>query len=301
MSLMLYGIAPTQYTESGEVDSGAIGRNVESIVARGIDRFLLTGAYGEFQSLTDDERVQITEAVVSTGAAVSVMSGAAHASTDQTAALAARLFDAGAHEVMVAPPMLAELGPADVMRHFESLAARFETGLVAYNNPVLGPTLTPADLVELGAMSPFTAVKQGVTRIGEVIESLFAVRSSGSSMAVIAASDLAAVATLAVGLDGLSSTNSWVFPEAYRALVAAAGTTDLPTMRAIAQALEPYHGAVRRLGQPRTVKAAMVRRGYAGSMYVRLPHRSLGEDALAILDQAIDASDRRLAELDLSD
>lgn len=300
MTLVLYGIAPTQYTDSGRVDANAVAANVESIVGRGIDRFLLTGAYGEFQSLTDDERVEVTKAVVETGAATSVMAGAAHASTDLTAALATRLFEAGANEVMVAPPMLAELDHADVMRHFESLADRFGGGLVAYNNPVLGPTLTPSDLVELAAMAPFTAVKQGVTRIGEVIESVHAVRESGSSMLVIAASDLAAVATLAIGLDGLSSTNSWVFPEAYCGLVRAADTADLVTMRRIARALEPYHRAVRRLGQPRTVKAAMVQRGFAGTAFVRLPHQALGPDSQAIVAQAIADTDRRLGNLDLS-
>ncbi len=300
MNLVLYAIAPTQYTESGEVDTGAIAANVERMVDAGIDRFLLTGAYGEFQSLTDDERVAITRAVAATGAASAVMSGAAHPSTDQTAALAVRLFDAGATEVMVAPPMLAELDRRDVMRHFETLASRFSTGLVAYNNPVLGPTLSPGDLVELGAMTPFTAVKQGVTRIGEVIESLHAVRESGSPMAVIAASDLAAVATLAAGLDGLSSTNSWVFPQTYRALVTAAGDADVATMRRIASALEPYHRVVRRLGQPRTVKAAMVQRGYAGSSYVRLPHLALDDADGATLQTAIEEADQRLEAIGLA-
>lgn len=299
MGLDLYGIAPTQYRPDGALDPAALAANVEAGAARGIDRVLLTGAYGEFQSLTDDERVAAVGAVVATGACRSVMAGASHPSTDATVALAHRVVEAGADLVMVAPPTLAELGRADVMRHFEALAAAgIGAPLVAYNNPVLGPTLGPADLAELAGMGAYAAVKQGVTRVGEIIEGLHAVRATGAPMKVIAASDLAAVATLAVGLDGLSSTNCWVFPEAYVGLVRAAEASDLARMRALAAALEPYHRAVRALGQPRTVKAAMVQRGWAGTTTVRAPHVALDDGEAEDLAAALETTDRALAALD---
>ena len=52
--MMLYAIAPTQFTGDGRsVDAAAMAANVERLAATGIRHVLLTGAYGEFHSLSD--------------------------------------------------------------------------------------------------------------------------------------------------------------------------------------------------------------------------------------------------------
>lgn len=296
--LELYAIAPTMYRDDGALDAGAMATNVEWLADQGIDRFLLTGAYGELQSLDDDERVAIVEAVAATGRAASIMAGASHPATRATVRLAGRLFDAGADLVMVAPPMIAELTPADVDRHFDHLAEQLGGRLVVYNNPIFGIDLSAGDLARLATLGAYEAVKQGTTRLGQVVESVQAVRATGSSMRILAAADLAAGATLAAGYDGLTSTNCWVFPNAFRGLVAAAGAGSLERMRAISDALAPYASVVRRFGQPRTVKAALLVRGGAGSRHVRLPYVGLGDDEVAELTKAIEATDERLDAID---
>lgn len=296
--LQLYAIAPTQFATGGALDVGAIASNVERIRDHGIDQVLLTGAYGEFQSLDDDERVEITRAVVATGAARSVMVGAAHPSTDATVRLARRLFEAGADQVMVAPPLVAELTPSDVERHFDVLAAALGSRLVVYNNPIFGRDLDAAELGRLAATGAYEAIKQGTTQLGQVTASLRAVRETGRDVKLLAAADLSSVATLAAGFDGLTSTNCWVFPDAFTDLVGAAEKGDLERMRQIVDALGPYAAFVRATGQPRTVKAAMQMRGYAGSPFVRLPYAELTESETRALEAAVRATDGRLSSLD---
>lgn len=296
--LDLYAIAPTMYDDSGDLDAGAMRANVEWLADRGIDRFLLTGAYGEFQSLDDDERVALVEAVLGTGRAKSIMAGAPHPSTRATARLARRLFDAGADLVMVAPPLVAELSTDDIDRHFNHLAAELQHGLVVYNNPVFGTDLSARDLARLADLGAYEAVKQGTTRLGQVIETVQAVRASGSTMRIYAAADLSALATLAVGFDGLTSTNCWVFPDAFVSMIEAAAKQDLARVRALSDALAPYATVVRRLGQPRTVKAALIARGGAGSRHVRLPYVGLSDGEAAELARAIEATDSLLEAID---
>ncbi|MGH3760004.1 dihydrodipicolinate synthase family protein [Actinophytocola sp.] len=298
--MWLYAIAPTQFAGSGVVDLAAMIDNAAEMAHHGIDHFLLTGAYGEFQSLGDDERVAIVEAMAGCGHARSLLVGASHPSTEATVSLARRLLDAGANLIMVAPPMLAELTADDVRRHFDHLAGHVEAPLVVYNNPVFGMELTAAELGGLAALGPYVAVKQGATRISDAIASVHEVRAaSGGAVKVLAASDAAASVTLAAGFDGLTSTNSWVFPNAFMSMVSAAAEGRPGHMREIRMALDPYFRAVRKLGQPRAVKAAMRIRGYAGSSSVRLPYTGVSRAEAEQLALAVEECDQKLADINV--
>ena len=92
---------------------------------------------------------------------------------------------------------------------------------------------------------------------------------------------------LVAGADGVTSTNSWAFPQAMVELVSAAARSDWDHARSIAVALEPYFSLVRRLGQPRTVKAAMQLRGLPGTDDVRLPYLPLDDSERKALRSAL--------------
>jgi 4-hydroxy-tetrahydrodipicolinate synthase len=294
----LYPIQPTAFSNDGAVvDVGAMSENAQRMAGNGITGLLLTGSYGEFQSLVDDERVAIVRAVRS-ASNTRIMACAALPSSMATAQLAKRLFDVGADLVMVSAPLVAELTDADVYRHFEYLAQQIAGPLVIYNNPVFGIDLSPGQLAELSKLPSVAAIKQGTKFLGGMVESIATVtRASEGRVKVLAASDMAASASLPAGVHGLTSTNSWVFPEVFHAMARASRTNDWGVMQQLARALEPYYRAVRRLGQPRTVKASMKLRGYAGTDAVRLPYVTLDDSEKAMLAQAVDESDASLRDL----
>ena len=296
--LELYAIAPTLFREDGaRIDTEAMSENVARIGRAGMSSVLVAGSYGEFQSLTDDERVQVVRAVRSQCEAT-LMACAALPSSTATAELAARLFDAGADLVMVSAPLVAELSDADIRRHFEYLAERASGPLVIYNNPVFGIDLSPEQLGEAAALPSIAAVKQGTRVIGGLIQSLWAVaRASNGRVRVLAASDMSAAVSLPAGVDGLTSTNVWIFPEVFLEMIAAADAADWGRVRLATEALEPYYAAARRLGQPRTVKAAMQLRDYAGTDAIRLPYASLNGTERAMLADAVSQSDHAVREL----
>lgn len=291
-TLDLYAIAPTSFTEDcGRVDTDAMSQNARRIGAAGVTSLLVTGSYGEFQSLADDERVEVVRAVRNE-CETTLMACAALPSSAATAVLGARLLDAGADLVMVSAPLVAELTDAEVARHFEYLAERIPGPLVIYNNPVFGIDLSPRQLAEVAALPSVTAVKQGTRVIGALIESLTAVaRASGGRVRVLAASDMSAAVSLPAGVDGLTSTNIWVFPEVFTAMMTAAETADWGYVHRAAETLECYYAAARRLGQPRTVKAAMQLRGYAGTGTLRMPYVALDAAERAVLAEAVSQSD----------
>ncbi len=298
-ALALYAIAPTLFSSDGEtVDAAAMAAAARWMVSEGIHDFLLTGSYGEFQSLTDDERVSVSRAVRSVTGVRTVMACAALPAAPAAARLGERLFGEGADEVMVAAPLAAEVSPAEVLRHFEHLSQRLPGRIVIYNNPAFGIDLRPEDLAEITSLPGVVAVKQGTSSLSWLTESIGAIqaRSSGR-VRVLAASDLSAVLGLLAGASGLTSTNSWAFPQAIRNIVVAASAGDWESARQTAAALEPYFAVARRLGQPRTVKAAMRLRGLPGTDAVRVPYQPLDASEYNTLRAALRKCDDALTKL----
>jgi dihydrodipicolinate synthase/N-acetylneuraminate lyase len=300
--MTLYAIAPTQFTSDGHtVDARSMAANVERLASSGITNVLLTGAYGEFHSLTDTERLEILQQVRSTGACASIMACAASLSAGATASLALKMLEDGADYAMVAPPLACETTESDVLRHFESLAAAVGRQLVVYNNPVFGHDLEPRVMAEVMAMDGYVAVKQGTRDIVRLLGSIEAIRATGRVVRIYIASDLSATLTLAAPVDGLTSTNAWVFPDVILSLVAAASRNDTMEMQRLHRALAPYRRVLARVGQPAGVKAAMQIRGYEGSLAVRAPYAQCPideidclRDALAECDASVGGSTARL-------
>jgi 4-hydroxy-tetrahydrodipicolinate synthase len=295
---ILYAIAPTQFTPDGRsVDTAAMAANMERLAAAGITRVLLTGAYGEFTALGNGERLHILEAVHATGVCESIMACAASTSTEDTARLATAMLERGADTAMVAPPLACETSERDVLHHFTQLASAVGRGLVIYNNPVFGHDLAPALLAEVLAGEAYFGVKQGTRDMARLLSSIDAIRDCGHAVEVLVASDLSASMTLTAPVDGLTSTNCWVFPEATQVLVDAAGRGDVATMQVVHHALAPYRRALATIGQPAAVKAAMQLRGYAGSAAVRGPYRACSRDQTDSLRDALQECDNALGSV----
>lgn len=301
-TLDLYAIAPTLFDGDGDVDTGAMREAAAWMVGRGIADLLVTGSYGEFQSLADDERVEVVRAVRSVAGVRRVMACAACTSTTGTIELGKRLAGTGADLVMVAAPIAAEVSGEEVQRHFAAIAAGADCPLVVYNNPVFGMDLTVDDLVDVFERPQYRAVKQGTTSLRALTQSIRAVHDATGGLAlVLAASDLTAVPALAAGADGLTSTNCWAFPVAIATLTGSAGAGSWERSRSVAAALEPYFSLVRLLGQPRTVKAAMTLRGLPGGGRVRAPYRPLAREERAELARVLEKCDAELAVLGVRD
>jgi 4-hydroxy-tetrahydrodipicolinate synthase len=207
------------------------------------------------------------------------------------------MLEHGADTVMVAPPLATETTERDVYRHFAQLGAAVGSGLVIYNNPVFGHDLSPTLLGDVLAGEAYEGVKQGTRDASRLLAGIDAIRAGAHTVDVLIASDLSAALTLAAPVDGLTSTNSWVFPAATLTLVDAATRGDLPTMQAVHRALAPYRRAVGTIGQPAAVKAAMQLRGYVGSTAVRGPYAACTAEERERLREALRACDAALEKI----
>src|ERR671923_294001 len=161
MSEPFHGVLPaliTPFTEDGAaIDTQALAANVERLIGAGVGGLVPGGSTGEFTTLTNAERRQLTEVTVASAAGrVPVVAGTGALSTRETMELSVHAEQAGAAAVMIVPPFYDALSWRELLAHYTAVADAIEIPIMYYNLPsATGVKLTAAQLREL----PVTCLK----------------------------------------------------------------------------------------------------------------------------------------------
>lgn len=149
--LDLKGVIPpmiTPLTSEGAIDTAAIGRLVEHMLAGGCAGIFALGSSGEGPWLTTEQRKQV---IVSTVRAVSgrvpVLVGALEPSAGRVLEALPMLEDLGANAVVVAAPYYFGADTATQCRYFGQIATASRLPVVLYNIPQMTHNLVTADTV----------------------------------------------------------------------------------------------------------------------------------------------------------
>lgn len=119
-----------------EVDHDAIRQNLRYLIDAGIKIVVTTGSNGEFSSLTDEERMEIWQTVVSEGKGkVVIIAGNAHSSTKRVIELTQYGEKIGVDAFMTVPPYYMTPDDEGLYQHFKQVAASTKLGILLYNNP----------------------------------------------------------------------------------------------------------------------------------------------------------------------
>jgi 4-hydroxy-tetrahydrodipicolinate synthase len=233
----------------------------------GYDGLLIGGTYGEFATMSAEERADLFRFVADeAGGRVPLLLCTAHSDVRVVNELT-RLASGLGGLPMVTPPYVSEVEDAHIEAFFRHIAPASRTGIMIYNAPGIGITLSPALVERLAEIDGIVALKQG-DLAPAVVDRLAA--TVVGHIRVLAASDLVFPGTLLAGFDGFSSTNSCALPEiileTYRRLTAG----DAAAAGALHRRWYPLRALARRFGQPQTTKAAMTARGWIGG-HVRPP------------------------------
>ncbi|NUT03872.1 MAG: dihydrodipicolinate synthase family protein [Hamadaea sp.] len=151
----------TPFREDLSIDFDRLQEHVAWLGANGCHGIVPNGSLGEYQTLTDEERARVVTAVVeAVPDNVSVVPGVGAYGGHQARRWAEQAAEVGADAVMSLPPNAYAASPAEVVAHYEQVAA---AGLpvVAYNNPFdTKVDLTPELLAELHGQGLIQAVKE---------------------------------------------------------------------------------------------------------------------------------------------
>lgn len=281
----IFNITVTPFAPGGEIDFRGLAENVERLLAMGFDGLLIGGTYGEFPAMSADERSQLFRHVVEIVRDRVPILLCSAASDPRVAIDLTRLATELGGIPMATPPFVSEVDDEHIVEFFRALAPASSAGLVIYNAPGIGITLSARLIERLSDMRHIIGLKQGdlsPATIDELANRL------GEKIKLFCASDLAFLGPIAAGFHGLSSTNSSALPEVILESFRAIEAGDGRTATRLHKSWFAYRELARRFGQPQTVKAAMTRRGWAGGN-VRSPLQRLTTKQSEELNKVLDS------------
>jgi 4-hydroxy-tetrahydrodipicolinate synthase len=279
----IFNIVVTPFHKDGAFDFAGLSENIERVISLGYDGLLIGGTYGEFPAMTPDERAELfRRSMEAANKRVPVLLCSASSDVRIARDLTALASDLGGIP-MITPPFVSEVTEGQIFEFFADIAKQSRTGIVIYNAPGIGITLSPSLIERISGVPGVVGMKQG-DLTPSVIDIL--VGRLRGRIKLLCASDLGFLGPMAAGFDGISSTNSCALPElilkSYRAIecgdAAAAGEAH--------RAWYPLREVIRRYGQPQTTKAVMNARGFKGGS-VRKPLLDLQGAALEEVTKAL--------------
>ena len=272
----LFNITVTPFGADGALDRAGLARVVERVIGLGFDGVLIGGTYGEFPALSPGERADLFRLAMDVaGDRVPVMLCSAGSDARVVRDLTRLAGDLGGLP-MVTPPYVSEVTDGQIAAFFREMAPLSRTGILVYNAPGIGITLSPGLIERLAEVPGVVGAKQGdlsPTAVDEIAN------RAGGRIRLFCASDLAFLGPMMAGFDGTSSTNSGALPELILAEYRALERGDAATARDLHRLWYPFRALAREHGQPQTAKAAMGLRGFDGGS-VRAPLRDLDGPAL---------------------
>lgn len=264
---------PTEAAEKpappDRVDLEGFGRLLDHVLAGGVDSVVVLGSTGEAATVDDEERsalVRLARQRLDRADAdgVSLVVGVGHNDTARTCDLAAAAHRDGADALLVVTPYYNKPQPRGLQAHYRAVAdAAPGTPIIAYNVPGrTGTTVTPETMHLLWQVEQVVALKDSG---GDVRATERLCREAPEGRFVLAGDDDLALASIAVGAQGLISVCANLDPARTAALVRAARAGDLRAAQRVGADLAPLMEAMFVETNPVPVKVGLACLGLAGS------------------------------------
>lgn len=154
----IHPIAPTPFTETGDLDLDGQRRVIDCMIDQGVDGICILANYSEQFLLTDDERDMLLRVCMEQVAGrVPVIVTCSHYATRIAVARSVRAAEAGAAMIMLMPPYHGAALKADekgIHEHFAAIADAIDIPIMVQDAPLSGVTLTVPFLADLARRLP---------------------------------------------------------------------------------------------------------------------------------------------------
>jgi len=157
----VFGIVPTPFDRSGNIDTDGLAHLVGHCAESGLHAAVVLGSNGEFPYLTTDEKLELIKAAAEAGKdKVDVIAGVSAVSTREAVLYAETARESGCHAVMAALPLYWQVDLDRVKEHFSILARDGGLPVIFYYFPeVTGLVLGPDEIAEIAEISGVHGVK----------------------------------------------------------------------------------------------------------------------------------------------
>lgn len=147
---------------AGTLDEEGFVANLDRLLAAGATGCVTAGCTGEFWALTLDEKARLAKLSVETAAGRGpVILGAAAIQAQEVLEIAHAAKEAGCAGFLVTPPYFVRNTDAEIIAHFERIAAQAPLPMVIYNIPGnAGNAVTPEIASTVADFDPVVAIKE---------------------------------------------------------------------------------------------------------------------------------------------
>ena len=277
----------TPFDNDEKVDITLFKKHVERLVTAGSHGIAPLGSTGVLPYLTDSEKEAITEATIQQVAGrVPTLVGISNLTTERTVYHAQFAERAGATAVMIIPMSYWKLTDDEIVKHYDTVAAKISIPIMAYNNPATsGVDMSPVLLKRLLEIPNITMIKEST---GDVQRMHLLRRELGDDVAFYNGSNPLALAAFAAGANGWCTAAANLIPELNIALYEAIQDNNLEKARDIFYKQVDLLRFIVAKGLPRSIKAGLNLLGIGGGE-LKSPLKPLSQQEIAELDNILAA------------
>lgn len=273
----------TPFNDDLSIDYKAVDAIVEHLIKTGTDTIVVSGTTGESPTLEDDEKEQLTRAVIqaSEGRAKVILGAGANA-TAKTIQLCQKAEELGVDGVLVVAPYYNKPGQAGLLAHYEEVLKKTQLPVMIYNIPGrTGININVETLLDLQKQFPHLhAVKDSTGNVDQAAE--IACHAS-DHFRVYSGDDFLTLPFLSIGACGVVSVASHIVGSQIKKMVELFLAGDIDQARKIHYKLLPIFHGLFTAPNPTPVKHALSRISLC-KPHVRLPMVTLNQHQKDILD-----------------
>lgn len=223
----LKGVYPaliTPFTKSGEIDEAGFRRNIDYVIAGGVDGIIPCGCTGEAATLTFDEQKRLLEIAVDQAdqnkRKVPVIGGSGSNNTREALELTKYAKEAGASAAMLITPYYNKPVPAGQIAHFKTIADKVDLPIIVYNVPSrTGVNMAPSTIAELSGTDNIVGIKEASGMLGQVAEIIELTRNNKKPFTVLSGDDNLTIPIMSIGGQGVISVAANILPKEVCAMV----------------------------------------------------------------------------------
>jgi 4-hydroxy-tetrahydrodipicolinate synthase len=245
----------TPFAVDGSVNHDSARRMARHLIDSGSDGVVVCGTTGEGPTVTDREKLDLFEAVVSeVGAGATVIANTGSYDTHHSVALTRSATATGVDGFLVVTPYYNKPPPAGIIAHFEAIAEAAEgRPVIVYNIPqrvILN--LEPELLERLAQIENVVAVKQATGDLDQARRIV-----AHGALDLYAGNDDLVMPFMRLGGAGGICVASHIAGRRIREMIALARSGDLDGAQRIDDELRPLYDALSVTTNPIPLKAAL--------------------------------------------
>ena len=193
----------------GKVDEKKLRRQVDSLIAEGIEGLVPCGSTGEAATLSHEEQKSVISIVVEQAKRRSfVIAGTGSNSTEEAVGLTRHAKKAGADGALLITPYYNKPTPEGQYQHFAKVAKSVDIPIVLYNIPGrTGINVSPATIARLAKIENIVAVKESSGSMDQVSQ----IRQL-CDITVLSGDDSLTLPMMAIGAAGVISVVANILP-----------------------------------------------------------------------------------------